>query len=253
MSSEGTWYYAQNNNKYGPINSAQLKALVENGQLQKTDLVWKEGMDDWKPAGKVAGLFAAETVAPVAASSPAPPAVDPQPDPVTGTVGVVSEKRTTRVTSRGNPFDFMEALKPFGSIVLLAGLVIVLFSRGCDSINIRDINAAAANVEALRIEEPGDDETADDRKKKQDKIKSASKSVENKRINTRRMGKWLEVLFVLGTVCLSTGLLITGLTAEGAGRWIAMVMLAIIVFSVYIGGTAWMASIQSLLPAVGGF
>ena len=248
MSTDGTWYYAQNNNKYGPINSAQLKSLVENGQLQKTDLVWKEGMDDWKPAGKIAGLFGQESAAPVAAAPSSPPAVGASSPATASNIGVMPEpKRSARMAARNNPFDFMEVLKPFGSIVLLAGLVLVIFSRGCDSINARGLVSMRAQAEEAGRPDPDENENAmKNRLETRDKL---LEDVEQTRTLNQRMGFWLEVLFVLGTVCFSLGLLVSGFTGEGAGRWISMVMLAIIVFSIYIGGTAWMATLTSLMPS----
>jgi hypothetical protein len=53
------WYYSKNGDKRGPVTGAQLKALAEAGKLRPTDLVWKEGMPSWQPAGKVKGLFPA--------------------------------------------------------------------------------------------------------------------------------------------------------------------------------------------------
>lgn len=53
----------------GPLTPAQLKRLADSGQLSPTDLVWKEGLAQWVPAGKVRGLF---PVSPPAAVPPEP-------------------------------------------------------------------------------------------------------------------------------------------------------------------------------------
>ena len=45
--------------------------------------------------------------------------------------------------------------------------------------------------------------------------------------------------FVAGTMVLTVGLLVVGLTGEGARTWICLGILAIIAFSLYVGGTAW--------------
>ncbi len=47
------WYYQLNGNKFGPIDEASLKALVNIGQLQMTDTVWTEGMSDWQALGSL--------------------------------------------------------------------------------------------------------------------------------------------------------------------------------------------------------
>ena len=51
----------------GPVSSKQLKQMAATGQLQPTDLVWKEGMEQWVAASSIKGLFAATT------STPPPP------------------------------------------------------------------------------------------------------------------------------------------------------------------------------------
>jgi len=50
------WYYAQGDRKVGPISEAELKALAATGKLSADDLVWKDGMADWQPAGRLKGL-----------------------------------------------------------------------------------------------------------------------------------------------------------------------------------------------------
>ena len=45
---EKMWYYAQGGKeKQGPVSEAQIKAMVADGQLQASDLVWAEGMASW--------------------------------------------------------------------------------------------------------------------------------------------------------------------------------------------------------------
>jgi len=51
------WYYTQSNERKGPVSAAKLKAMADEGWLTPDDLVWKKGMPNWVPAGKVRGLF----------------------------------------------------------------------------------------------------------------------------------------------------------------------------------------------------
>ena len=53
-------------------------------------------------------------------------------------------------------------------------------------------------------------------------------------------GYWREMFFVFASIVLSSGLLIVSWGAEGAERWITLMMLAIITFSLFIGGLAWL-------------
>lgn len=57
------WFYAQNGQKFGPIDAAGLRQLAASNHLQITDLVWREGMGEWSPASKVKGLFPENVVA----------------------------------------------------------------------------------------------------------------------------------------------------------------------------------------------
>lgn len=52
------WYYTKDKQtKVGPLSAARLKELARSGQLTPTDLVRRDGMPKWLPAGKVQGLF----------------------------------------------------------------------------------------------------------------------------------------------------------------------------------------------------
>jgi hypothetical protein len=51
------WFYARNNVQTGPISKANLTALVQDGGLAATDLIWKTGMANWQPAGTFAEFF----------------------------------------------------------------------------------------------------------------------------------------------------------------------------------------------------
>src|SRR5882724_423919 len=44
------WYYAQANQQLGPVSLQQLSAMIGQGQVSLTDLVWTDGMAEWVPA-----------------------------------------------------------------------------------------------------------------------------------------------------------------------------------------------------------
>lgn len=56
----GEWYYLIDGEQIGPVPAADLKELADSGVLQPSDLVWKDGMPDWKPAAQVPGLLSAQ-------------------------------------------------------------------------------------------------------------------------------------------------------------------------------------------------
>ena len=51
------WHYSKSGQQQGPVSSEQLKQLAASGQLQPSDLVWKEGMGQWAEARRMKGLF----------------------------------------------------------------------------------------------------------------------------------------------------------------------------------------------------
>lgn len=63
------WFYMKGAKKHGPVSSQQLKELAQSGQLRSTDLVWREGMGDWKRARKIDGLFDGKPVGQPTSSS----------------------------------------------------------------------------------------------------------------------------------------------------------------------------------------
>lgn len=191
-----------------------------------------------------------------------------------------------------------------GKILLLLGLVMVLFSRGCSTLAGRAKSRANAKFELLQnefadkqaakradvdetIAELNDSRTdlrsqlvaARDResrdeiqkqltevdKKHAEERKSLRKIESDSLKEQRRLQRgqwreqyesardsslyrntgslWREWFFVIGTIILSVGLLTVGFTGQGSERTICLIMIAIITFSLYIGGAAWIDSI----------
>ena len=44
-----SWYYAENNERRGPIEDAAFQSLVASGTIKPDTLVWKEGLPEWIP------------------------------------------------------------------------------------------------------------------------------------------------------------------------------------------------------------
>lgn len=51
------WYYARNGERFGPVTMDQLQELAHSQQLAPSDLLWSDGMTEWKPAGHSRRLF----------------------------------------------------------------------------------------------------------------------------------------------------------------------------------------------------
>ncbi|MCZ2342752.1 MAG: DUF4339 domain-containing protein [Bacteroidales bacterium] len=66
------WYYTRDGSRVGPVADVELKQLVRSGELARNDMVWKEGMAKWQPAGQVKGLFDDAPPQPVKTTAPPP-------------------------------------------------------------------------------------------------------------------------------------------------------------------------------------
>jgi hypothetical protein len=57
---------------------------------------------------------------------------------------------------------------------------------------------------------------------------------------THRMsGFWREIAFFIGTFAFTGGLLALSLNGDGPERWMCLIILAILAFSLYVGGSSW--------------
>ena len=52
------WFYAYNNRQNGPVTGEALTSMLRQGHIQPGDLVWREGMANWQPAGTIPELSA---------------------------------------------------------------------------------------------------------------------------------------------------------------------------------------------------
>lgn len=47
------WHYSKDGTQYGPVDETALRAKLAGGEISPNDLVWRDGMRDWLPAGQV--------------------------------------------------------------------------------------------------------------------------------------------------------------------------------------------------------
>ena len=67
------WYYAAGGQQQGPVDDAQLDALIQAGTVTQDTLIWREGMASWQPlrqARPSAGGSSVPAAPPVAAADP---------------------------------------------------------------------------------------------------------------------------------------------------------------------------------------
>ena len=135
--SDSIWYYARGESEQGPISSAQIKALAATGALRRDDLVWKEGMENWLPASDVDELF--PNGKKKAKESPkedgAKTKEDDKPAP----------RPTAARPTLPPDVDMTQLIRSVGRGLVVFGVLIVLMSRGCDSLGVRKV----ARLQAL--------------------------------------------------------------------------------------------------------
>lgn len=163
--------------------------------------------------------------------------------------------------------------------VLIIGLLLALSARGCEGIAAKNVvrlqgqvdldqrlfdeerEAAMLDVQR-RLDDPKisntlrtqlqkeleDKQTDFDKRRKElqsGEWRTTANAAARATAENRAGSYWREILFVGGTILLAFGLGATALTGQGAERWVCFGLLAIIVFSLYVGGMAWSTS---LLP-----
>lgn len=50
------WYYSKNSTQLGPVSLDELRAKFASGEVSPADLVWRDGLPDWKPVSEMAEL-----------------------------------------------------------------------------------------------------------------------------------------------------------------------------------------------------
>lgn len=49
------WYYADANQRLGPVDDVEFRSLRESGRIRSDTLVWRSGMADWQPLSDIEG------------------------------------------------------------------------------------------------------------------------------------------------------------------------------------------------------
>lgn len=112
------WYVVVEGEQLGPMSKAELVELFKRGEARRTDLVWREGFETWRPAGKV------EELQGLLPEGPPPP-----PRPVSELLFMIMNffRQIGRIV--GDPDGSLPravASKPFNSIIALIVIDAVL-------------------------------------------------------------------------------------------------------------------------------
>ena len=154
-----------------------------------------------------------------------------------------------------------EGLLALGKVVLIAGLVLVVFARGCDSIGSRGVARAKAKLDnasnkfdekwSRKLAKAGSfsesSKLTAERDKEREKLQNGKwldlqASARNAESSNILWGYWREWVFVIGSVLLAMGCLAVGFYGTGPERIVCLVIIALITFSLYVVGIAWTGS-----------
>jgi hypothetical protein len=108
---QDAWFYTREGERIGPVTFSELRVKAAESALNpRLDMVWTQGMADWKPAGEIEGLF--EKRAPEEKESLAPKA-DPYAPPQTESVEDRMSKEGDWPGARRRSFLIVSILFPF--------------------------------------------------------------------------------------------------------------------------------------------
>lgn len=62
ISEKSEWYFVENNESKGAFTKNEMHDFLENGRIDETTFVWKEGFTDWKPLNETDLLNRTETI-----------------------------------------------------------------------------------------------------------------------------------------------------------------------------------------------
>lgn len=66
------WFYEKNGAQQGPVSEAELRELLNQGEISPSNLVWKQGMGDWAPYASIfdeGGAVSSKTACPTCGAS----------------------------------------------------------------------------------------------------------------------------------------------------------------------------------------
>ncbi len=106
-----TWFYTREGERLGPVSFGDLQSKAAEAALDpRHDMVWTQGMDDWKPAGEIENLFQRKVPEPQESLAPE---AGPYTPPQQVSVAEVMRRETDWPGARRRSFLFMTILFPF--------------------------------------------------------------------------------------------------------------------------------------------
>jgi uncharacterized membrane protein YhaH (DUF805 family) len=109
---DDAWFYTRGGERIGPVSLSELRIKAGEGALHpRLDMAWTQGMDEWKPAGDIDGLFERKTVVEEVAAAPATP--DPYQPPAHQEAAALLAQDGNWPGARRRTFYLMTLVFPF--------------------------------------------------------------------------------------------------------------------------------------------
>jgi hypothetical protein len=239
-------------NGSGPVGGETAAATSDGGRWSGTE-----------PQTATA-TAASPTAAPAAATTPA-------------AASAPAPSRPAAAPTRPWQRDWTSLLVGPSYAALVVGLVLVLSAKGCDGLAVKNVARVQGQVDLaqrlfdeereqavldvqLQLDDPSTaasrkaplqkqlQDVQDDYDKRRRELQKgewrlATNAAQRATAENRAAAYWREMWFVGGTILFALGLLARAALGQGAERWLSFGLLAIIVFSLYIGGMAWSSSL----------
>lgn len=112
MKSDDPWFIAREGEQHGPLNESEMQLFVDRGYLRATDLVWRQGFPDWRPAFSVFPPKSQPTQPP--AATPAAPTAPNRTlsEPQTATLSPATPNRDAGLASISQSGPRPQSLEP---------------------------------------------------------------------------------------------------------------------------------------------
>lgn len=120
------WYIARDGKQHGPLSDVEMRTFVAQGHLKPTDLIWRPGFADWRPAPTVFPFQAPETPAPPSRA----PATRPSAAPAQASSPAVVERSFEPSRIRVARDTESEAPSRKGRIIGAAVLLVLVAGAG---------------------------------------------------------------------------------------------------------------------------
>lgn len=112
------WYAHVGGENRGPMDAAEIKSLIDGGQIDRETLIWRPGFDDWKPAGDcLSAAFA--------------PAAFSQPESFAASATMPQFAKPTGADLKRNLYYELQRPRPWalmiGGLIALGGLLNAIY------------------------------------------------------------------------------------------------------------------------------